>query len=54
MDIIQMTALKLGEKIKNHELTALEAVEAYAASIEKNDSIYNCFITKISKFFFNT
>ncbi len=46
MDIIQMTALKLGEKIKNHELTALEAVEAYAASIEKNDSIYNCFITK--------
>lgn len=43
MEIYEMTALEVAEKIKNKEITAMEAVEAVAKSVEAKDSTYNCY-----------
>lgn len=43
MEIYEMTALETAEKIKNGEITAAEAVESVAKSIEARDKIYNCY-----------
>lgn len=45
MDILALRATELAAKIKNKEITVLEAAEAVLASIEKRDKTYNCYIT---------
>jgi aspartyl-tRNA(Asn)/glutamyl-tRNA(Gln) amidotransferase subunit A len=38
-----MTALQVADKIKNKEITAVEAVESVAKSVEQKDKTYNCY-----------
>ncbi len=45
MDILDLTAIQLGEKIKKKELTALEATEAALRQISSNESTYHCYVT---------
>lgn len=45
MDIKEMTALELAEKIKNRQLTVKEVVDNYIKQIEKVDVDINAFIT---------
>jgi len=43
MEIYEMTALEVAEKIKNKEFTAMDAVEAVAKAVEEKDKTYNCY-----------
>lgn len=43
MEIFEMTALEVAEKIKNKEITSMDAVESVAKAIEKRDGEYNCY-----------
>ena len=43
MEIYEMTALEVAEKIKNKEISAAEAVESVAKSVEQKDDTYNCY-----------
>lgn len=43
MEIYEMTALQVAEKIKNREITAMDAVESVAKAIELRDETYNCY-----------
>lgn len=43
MEIYEMTALEVAQKIKNKEITAMDAVESIAKSVEAKDSTYNCY-----------
>ena len=43
MEIYEMTALQVAEKIKNKEITSMDAVESIAKAIEQNDGTYNCY-----------
>jgi aspartyl-tRNA(Asn)/glutamyl-tRNA(Gln) amidotransferase subunit A len=43
MEIYEMTALQVADKIKNKEITAVEAVESVAKSVEQKDKTYNCY-----------
>lgn len=43
MEIYEMTALEVAEKIRNKEITAADAVESVAKSIEEKDKTYNCY-----------
>lgn len=43
MDIYEMTALEVAEKIKNKEITAIDAVESVANVVDKRDRTYNCY-----------
>lgn len=45
MEIGSLTALKLSEKIKAKEVTAVEAVEAVLRRIEEREESLNCYIT---------
>ncbi len=45
MDILHMTAVELASGIRKKEITAVQAAEAVFEQIEKQDSIYNCYIT---------
>lgn len=45
MDLMRMTAVELGKKIKAGEVTVMEATEAALARIQTLDSDYNCFVT---------
>lgn len=45
MDFASLSALELGKKIKNREISVLEATKAQIAYIEAEDLIYNSFIT---------
>ncbi len=45
MDLMSMTAVELGKKIKAGEVTVMEATEAALARIQALDSDYNCFVT---------
>lgn len=45
MDILKLTAVELAAKIKEKEVTVMEAAEAVLDSIEKRDRRYNCYIT---------
>lgn len=45
MDIMQMTAVELGQKIKAGELTAVEATKTCLDRIEAYDKTFNCFVT---------
>lgn len=43
MEIYEMTALQVAEKIRNKEITSMDAVESVAKSIEQRDGTYNCY-----------
>lgn len=43
MEIYEMTALQVAEKIRNKEITAVDAVESVAKSVEKREETYNCY-----------
>lgn len=43
MEIFEMTALEVAEKIKNKEITSMDAVESVAKAIEQRDNTYNCY-----------
>lgn len=43
MEIYQMTALEVAEKIKNKEITSMDAVESVAKAYEQKDSTYGCY-----------
>jgi aspartyl-tRNA(Asn)/glutamyl-tRNA(Gln) amidotransferase subunit A len=45
MDITTLTALELGKKIKNKEITVVEATKALLDKIKSQDSSYNSYIT---------
>lgn len=42
-EIYQMTALEVAEKIRNREITAVDAVESVASAVEQRDGTYNCY-----------
>lgn len=44
MDWMKLTAVELGKKIKDREVTVVEATKACLERIEKLDSEYNCFV----------
>ncbi len=43
MEIYEMTAFETSEKIKNREITAMDAVESVAKAVESKDKTYNCY-----------
>ncbi len=43
MEIYEMTALEVAEKIRNKEITAVDAVESVAKAIDERDKTYNCY-----------
>ena len=45
MDILDLSAVELSAKIKAGEVTAMEAVEAVFAQIEKSEDALNCYVT---------
>lgn len=45
MDILSLSALELGEKIKNREITSVQAVKASLDAIGRADKELNCFVT---------
>lgn len=45
MDLTSLSALELGRKIKNKEITVEEAVKAQLEQIKGKDKEYNCYIT---------
>ncbi len=45
MEILKLTAVELGKKIKSGEVSVLDAVTKYLDRIEKIDKDYNCFVT---------
>ena len=45
MDMMSMTAVELGKKIKAGEISVMEATKACIENIKTYDKEYNCFIT---------
>lgn len=45
MSILELTAVKLGRKIKDGELTAVEAAEASLAQMKALELVLNCYVT---------
>lgn len=45
MDITSLSALELGAKIKNKEISVLEATKAQLEKIKEKDGLYHCYIT---------
>lgn len=45
MDIMSLTAVELGKKIKAGEISVVEATKACISNIKQYDKEYNCFIT---------
>lgn len=43
MEIYEMTALQVAQKIKDKEFSCEDAVNALAKSIEEKDGTYNCY-----------
>ncbi len=43
MEIYEMTALEVAEKIRNKEITAVDAVNSVAKAVEDKDGTYNCY-----------
>ena len=43
MEIYEMTALQVAEKIRNKEITSVDAVESVAKAVEQRDKTYNCY-----------
>lgn len=49
MDIRTMTALEIGEKIQNREISSVEVTKAYLDSIKKEGGITNAYITVLEE-----
>lgn len=49
MDITALSALELGRKIKNKEITAVEAAKAQIEKIKANEDSYHCYITVLEQ-----
>ena len=49
MDLTSLSALELGRKIKNKEVTVEEAVKAQLEKIKAKDKEYNCYITVLEE-----
>ena len=45
MDLLNMSAVSLAKAIKAGETTAVEAMEAVIAQIEKSEKDLNCYVT---------
>lgn len=45
MNLMEMTAVQLGRKIREREVTAVEAAKAALDMIRERDTIYNCYVT---------
>lgn len=45
MDLTKLTALEIGKKIQNKELSAVEATKSQIEFIKQNNNLYNSFIT---------
>ena len=45
MNLMSLTAVELGKKIKSGEVTAVEATKAALKQIKKLDGTYNCYVT---------
>ena len=45
MNLMSLTAVELGKKIKSGEVTAVEATKAALEQIKKLDGTYNCYVT---------
>lgn len=43
MEIYEMTALEIAQKIKDREISCEDAVNSVAESIENKDGVYNCY-----------
>ena len=44
-DLMKLTAVELGKKIKDKEVTVVEATKACLERIKALDETYNCFVT---------
>ena len=49
MSFTNLTAVELGKKIKNKEVTVAQAVEACMNAIEKNETTVHSFVTEIGR-----
>lgn len=49
MDITKLSALDLGKKIKNKEISAIEAVKLQLEKIKEKDSEYSCYISVLEE-----
>lgn len=49
MNLMSLSAVELGKKIKNHEVTVSDAVLDAFEAIEKKDTEYNCYVTVLEK-----
>lgn len=45
MSLLDYTATQLAEKIKNHEVSVLDAVNAVLEQIDSKEDTYNCYVT---------
>ena len=45
MNLMSLTAVELGKKIKAGEVTAVDATKAALEQIKKLDGTYNCYVT---------
>ena len=45
MNLMSLTAVELGKKIKSGEVTAVDATKAALEQIKKLDGTYNCYVT---------
>jgi len=45
MDLTSLSALELGKKIKNKEISVVEATKAQLEKVKEKDKEYNCYIT---------
>ena len=49
MSLLDCTAVELAAKIKAGEVTAVEAMQAVVAQIEKSEAELNCYVTLTMK-----
>lgn len=45
MELLQMTAVELGKKIKEKEVSVMEALEAVLSQTEAKEALYHCYVT---------
>ncbi len=50
MSILDLTAVALGKKIKDGEITAVEATKAALAQIKTLEPVLNCYVTVRGRF----
>ena len=45
MNLMKLTAVQLGKKIKSKEVSVMEAVKAALEQIKEKEDLYNCYVT---------